>query len=286
MGMDIKTESKGRNFFSNAEIKIPKEANNTRTRRIAATILLLEDNDFVRNVIRKGLEADGYRIMEASDIRSARRILKNDQIDLVLMDLQLPDGNGLEFMPEIQNLTDVPIIIVSSKDAMIDKVVGLELGADDYINKPVEMRELSARIKANIRRYKAGSIDNRLSIKDNSVQIKFGKWIMDCSRYQIFYETGEPGNLTVKEFQLLEALVKVPGHVLTREHLFSIAREENSEASDRAVDIQITRIRKKIGDCARDPQIIKTIRGIGYVFEGKTETLTAYKKRREVHKAI
>lgn len=230
-------------------------------------ILFVEDNDFVRNVIKKGLEADRYAILEAPTIQSARNILQNYSLDLILLDIHLPDGDGLKFMSEIRHHTDVPIIIVSSRDEMVDKVLGLELGADDYVNKSVEMRELSARVKANIRRYR--NDQKNLSQQTEPTRIKFNNWTMDFSKYQIFCDDGESGNLTVKEFQLLEAFVRAPGQVLTRDHLFSIVRDENSDTSDRAVDVQIARIRKKIGDCAKSPQIIKTVRGIGYIFEGK-----------------
>lgn len=240
---------------------------------------MVEDDEFTRQTVKHSLEEDGYTIFEAANAVMLSKILEEQKVDTILLDHILPDGKGLELIPHIRQYTDAPIIIVSSKSDVIDKVLGLELGADDYVSKPIEMRELSARVKANIRRYKASNP----SIEVTPVCVKFGKWTMDCSRYQIFDETAHPGDLTVKEFQILEALIRSAGRVLSREYLFTTVRDGNSDVTDRAVDVQITRIRKKIGDCAKAPQIIKTVRGIGYMFEGKTEIISQPNKSKRVN---
>ena len=233
------------------------------------TILLVEDNEFIRTQTKWELEAEGYRVYEAPDAASVEVICQSREIDLILLDIHLPDGSGLSLISEIQNHTKAPIIIVSSQDSELDRVIGLEMGADDYVCKPVIMRELLARIKTNIRRYRSTNVTSQKKIlrQESSSHIKFGQWILDSSKYQIYDEAGNSANLTTKEFQILEALIKAAGRVLSREHLFTLVHDEASNATDRAVDVQIVRIRKKIGDCAKSPKIIKTIRGIGYMFE-------------------
>ncbi|MCB1562405.1 MAG: response regulator transcription factor [Alphaproteobacteria bacterium] len=222
------------------------------------------------------LQASGYEIFAAPDGRTSIDILNTKRdIDIVLLDLGLPDGNGLDLIEGMRTRTNAPIIIVSGRDSEVDRILGLERGADDYLVKATDMRvlmrELMARVKANVRRYKAAQPAPSYTLRGGSEKIRFGRWLLDSSKYQIFDEKGKSGNLTVKEFQLLEVLVRAAGRVLSREHLFALVRDDDDYAYDRAIDVQITRIRKKIGDSAQSPELIKTVRGIGYMFEGTVE---------------
>ena len=195
---------------------------------------------------------------------------------MILLDLVLPDAEGFSLIAKIRAKSKAPIIIVSGKSDTTEKVVGLEMGADDYITKPFEMRELSARIKAVLRRGSEKSNDSApgaaSSAASQADNISFEGWRLDRTQYQLFDPKNRSADLTTGEFKLLEALVLLPNRVLTREHLFEITRGGDFDAFDRAIDIQIGRIRKKIKDDVKSPTIIKTVRGVGYMFCGKTES--------------
>ena len=225
--------------------------------------LVVDDNDQLRATIRENLELDGYTVFGASCGTEAMKILRVKKPDTILLDLGLPDSDGLALMNGIRQLSDAPVIIISGKGAWVDKVVGLEMGADDYLGKPFEMKELSARVKAFIRRYKSRTASTTQEPPPR--KFRFGRHVLDSGRCQAFDAEGRPCDLTTMEFRLLEALVAGAGRVLTREQLLDKARVDNLNVGDRAIDIQITRIRRKLGDDAKEPALIKTVRGIGYM---------------------
>ncbi len=176
----------------------------------------------------------------------------------------------------IRSKSKSAVIVVSGKDTPIDRIVGLEMGADDYLTKPFELRELSARIKAVLRRTAQGgkpANDVAEGTLHKANRIFFNGWILDRLQYQVFNEAGKSAGLTSGEFKLLEALVITPNRVLSREHLFALTRPGDFDAFDRAIDIQIGRIRKKINDDPRDPALLKTIRGVGYLFAGESRAI-------------
>lgn len=228
-------------------------------------IYLVDDNKDIQDTIRENLVDDGYDVTQALTAEELFAKLKSIEADTILLDLMLPDGNGLNLIEKIRKLTDAPIIVVSGKGQMVDKVVGLEMGADDYLGKPFEIRELLARVKAHVRRYRAQQPADKTALHRQPDLIQFGKWTLNRQKLQIFDDQGTSGELTVKEFKLLETLVLSPNRVLSREQLLNKTREE-FDVFDRTVDIQITRIRKKIGDDAASPEIIRTVRGAGYMF--------------------
>lgn len=223
----------------------------------AHSLLLIDDNDALRDVVRENLELDGYTVFAASSGGEGMRILQVKRVDAILLDLMLPDADGLSLIAKMRALTEAPVIVISGKGGWVDKVVGLEMGADDYLAKPFEMKELAARIKAAIRRTipKAPPAADVLPR-----QTRFGRHVLDAARFQAFDDTGKSCDLTPMEFRLLEALVQSPRRVLTREQLLDRARAGNLEVGDRAIDIQIARIRKKLGDT----DLIQTVRGVGY----------------------
>jgi DNA-binding response OmpR family regulator len=233
-------------------------------------VLVIDDNAELRAAMRENLELDGYTVFAASAGAEGLNILRAKRADMILLDLGLPDGDGLALIAAIRALTDAPLLVVSGKGALVDKVVGLEMGADDYLAKPFEMKELSARVKAGIRRYRGRPAPREAA----PLRIRFGRHVLDTGRCQAFDDGGNSCDLTTMEFRLLEALVQAPQRVLTREALLDRARANNFNVSDRAIDIQITRIRRKIGDGAREPRIIQTVRGIGYVLACETEEMT------------
>lgn len=238
-------------------------------------IMVVDDDPEVQKVVNKYLAEDGYTVYPALTGNESLSILSEKHVDLILLDMILPDTDGLKLMTEFRKTTPIPIIVVSGKGDATDKVVGLEMGADDYLTKPFHLRELSARIKSVLRRYSdlAPANENRAAPKEKI--ILFGQWKMDCGKYEVSSENGVPVQLTSGEFQLLYTLLNSPGRVLKRDQLFEITRGVDYDTYDRAVDIQIGRLRKKLGDDPRSPSLIKTVRGVGYMFIGDVKVQQA-----------
>jgi two-component system phosphate regulon response regulator OmpR len=235
-------------------------------------VLIVDDNNEMRDVVREGLEGEGYTVFAATTGREAISILQVKRADTILLDLVLPDADGLSLISGIRKLTDAPVIVVSGKGGWVDKVVGLEMGADDYIGKPFELKELLARVKASVRRYRSAAAAKQAP-EEKTRRVKFASLTLDSSKFQVFDAGGKSCNLTAMEFRLLEALVLSATRVLSREQLLDKAHAGDLAVNDRAIDIQITRIRKKINDDPKEPRIIKTVRGVGYVLDCPTETL-------------
>lgn len=239
----------------------------------AATILFVDDNADLRQTVKSGLARDGYDVVGAG---SGHEMLSKLHLkpDLILLDLILPGESGLYLIGKIREHTDAPVIVVSGKGDMVDKVVGLEMGADDYVAKPFQMPELSARIKAQLRRYQGVAAPPMEKTGTVPRKIRFGRWILDTPRLQVFDESGRSANLTVKEFRLLEILVNAPNRVLSREQLLDKSRADDFNVTDRAIDTQITRIRKKIHDDVGGVALIQAVRGVGYILASDTEALS------------
>jgi len=234
------------------------------------TVLSVEDDENLQMVIAHYLEEDGYTVVCASTVKAALEKMSAQPPNVVLLDLVLPDGEGLALIPMFRSGSAAAIIVVSGKDSTTEKIVCLELGADDYMTKPFEMRELSARIKAVLRRAEtipAASTESGSVKAADKLQLDKG-WHLDRTQYQLFDDKSQSVDLTTGEFKLLEALVLSCNRALSREQLYDLTRNSGYDTFDRAVDIQIARIRKKIGDDAKPPQVIKTIRGIGYMYCG------------------
>lgn len=226
-------------------------------------ILIIEDNLPVRELMRESLEESGNTVFTASDGGEALRVLRVKAVDAIILDLVLPDGDGLSLMSEIRKSSDAPVIVVSGKGSLVDRVVGLEMGADDYLAKPFEVTEFLARVKANIRRYRAQ--ENRKSpASAKKPRIRFGTLVLDPNKFDAFDAKGKACRLTAMEFRLLEALVGAPNRVLSREQLLEKVRAEALNVNDRAIDIQIGRIRQKIGDKGKT-KMIATVRSVGYM---------------------
>lgn len=229
----------------------------------ASTILVVDDNKEFQHIVSLCLAEEGYVLTSAHSTAECLDVLQKTSVDLILLDILLPDGNGLVLIEKIRKLTNVPIIAISGKNEMADKVVGLEMGADDYLTKPFEAPELKARVRAHLRRYASIKDQAKAEVAEESLRI--GKWFLNQARFQIFDEVGNSGNLTVGEFRMLHLLAQAPNRVLTREHILDLTKDDNLDILDRSIDIQIARIRKKIGDSAKTPEIIKTVRSVGYM---------------------
>lgn len=233
--------------------------------------MTVDDDADLQVVMRHYLEAEGYQILSAHSGAELLSKLESTAPDIILLDLILPDNDGLSLLGQIRSKCSAAVIVVSGKDETADRIVGLEMGADDYLTKPFEMRELSARIKAVLRRTGGGDAPaNDKAAAGNlakAPRLLFGGWVLDRRQYQLFDSEGKPADLTSGEFRLLEALVSAPHRVLSREQLFELTRGGSDfDSYDRAIDIQIARIRKKLQDDPKNPELIKTVRGVGYMF--------------------
>lgn len=235
-----------------------------------ATILVIEDNDELRKLLRITLETNGYDVFCTTSGQEGLNVLRAKKVDTILLDLVLPDGDGLALIASIKQLSDAPVIVISGKGNLVDKVVGLEMGADDYLGKPFSMEELGARVKANVRRYKGAQ---NAGSKSSPARAKIGLGsglVLDAEKFEVLDAAGKSCGLTTAEFQLLQALAENAGRVMSREQILDAFRADSPNINDRAIDIQIARIRKKIGDT--DAAIIKTIRGIGYMLVSGRES--------------
>jgi len=230
-----------------------------------ATILSIEDDPVLQLTTSEYLEGEGYTVQSASSAKDVEASLDKSIPEVILLDLNLPDTDGFSLLAKIRTVTRTPVIIVSGKTDTMEKVVGLEMGAVDYITKPFEMRELAARIKAVLRRAEemTAEAQKKPQPKPTDEVITFSDWKLDRRQFQLFDKAGKSANLTSGEFRLLEVLVLAPNRVLSRDYLFEATRGDEFSSEDRAVDIQIGRIRKKIND---DGAIIRTVRGVGYMF--------------------
>ena len=227
-----------------------------------STVLSVDDDENFQTVVRLYLESEGYDVQTMSNGRQLLDSIDNVKADVVLLDLVMPGQDGLSVLAGIRSKTRMPIIVVSGKADTTEKIVGLEMGADDYITKPFEMRELVARIKAVMRRAGDSRDQVQTANDDAPESIPFNEWILDRARFQLTRKSDNSTvDLTIGEYQLLEALVLSANRALSRERLFELTRDSDYESYDRAIDIQVARLRKKLGD----DNSIKTVRGVGYM---------------------
>lgn len=232
------------------------------------TILVVEDDKMTRQLLRENLESENFIVIEACKGQRSVDILKHHKVDTVLLDLHLPDADGIDFIPAIRQHTNVPLIIVSGEEETKKKVAGLNDGADDFIAKPIDFDMMIAKINAHIRRHKSPQHHNEPhKPHEHKVNgLSFNRWTVNTSQYQLLDKEGRPANLTFKEFAIVKFLIDNAGKTITRSALCELIKEQNYIPSDRAIDVKIARIRKKIGDDAANPTIIQTVRGAGYVF--------------------
>jgi len=226
-------------------------------------VLIVEDDREVRETVADYLASHGYEVGQAPDGPAMRKALGAAIPDLVLLDVRLPGEDGLALARWLRERHDVAIIMLTAAGEVIDRVVGLEVGADDYIGKPFDLRELLARIKSVLRRAdkskaKAPSAASR--------RVAFGSCQLDLDRHQLIGAGGEDIPLTAMEFDLLRAFAEHPNRVLSRDRLLTLTRNREWEPFDRSIDIRIARLRRKIEDDPDNPKTIKTIRGSGYIF--------------------
>lgn len=229
------------------------------------TVLVVEDDAAIRSLLDRCLNADGYRVIALAEAAGVEAVLEANPVDLALIDIGLPDMDGLTLTRRLNSAFDIGIIIISGRRDLTDRVVGLELGADDYITKPFEPREVLARVKSVLRRSShrgvlAGAPGGRHK------KLAFGEWTLDLTSQTLCDPHGNEVTLTSGEFKLLETLVSHANRVLSREQLLDMVYVNDAPAFDRSIDVRIGRLRKKLEGNARESRFIKTIRNSGYLF--------------------
>ena len=234
------------------------------------TILIVDDEKPIVDILVYNLEKEGYLTLSANDGIEAIDIALNKKPDLILLDIMLPKADGLTVCKKVKAAMNIPILMLTAKDEEIDKILGLELGADDYITKPFSVRELIARIKANLRKVdiNSASKDERQSKGDTSEKIKIGKLVLDLDKFEAKVD-GKVIDLTLREFEVLKFLALQNGQIVTRETLLEKVWGYEYYGDIRTVDVTIKRIRSKIEDDTANPKILMTKRGVGYYIQAQ-----------------
>jgi two-component system OmpR family response regulator len=226
-------------------------------------LLVVDDDREIRDLLSRFLTKHGYRVTAAKDAREARRILAEARINLVILDVMMPGEDGLSLCRELRAKSPTPIVMLTAMGEDTDRIVGLEMGADDYLPKPFNPRELLARIKAVLRR--AGAL-RPIEPVERGKLLRFAGWTLDLGRRRLESPAGTPIELSTGEYELLVALAERPQRVLNRDQLLDLARGRAAIPFDRSIDVQVSRLRRKIEADPKSPQIITTVRGGGYMF--------------------
>ena len=233
---------------------------------------MVDDDIEISNLVVDYLTQNNFRVMTSPDVFAARKKLKAYHFDLIILDIMLPGIDGIAFCQEIRQDHDVPIIMLSANSEETDRVVGLEVGADDYLPKPFSRRELLARIRALLRRSSGKIKQNRENAYiTNQPKLIFNDWTLDLNKRRLLSPESAVVPLSSGEYNLLLAFVEHAGRVLNRDQLMDLTKEQQANAFDRAIDVMIGRLRKKIETDPKSPEIIITVRGAGYQFVPKVQ---------------
>ncbi|KLN59823.1 chemotaxis protein CheY [Kiloniella spongiae] len=227
-------------------------------------IIVCDDEPHLREMVAEYLNDRGYEIIEAVDAKTMHEASEEHSPDLIILDINMPGEDGLTALRNLRNNSDVPVIMLTAASEVVDRIVGLEMGADDYLAKPVDLRELEARIKATLRR-RPGTLSEQNSNKIKG-SVQFGLCRLDLDSAQLFDAENNEIAITAMEFSLLRVFSENTGRVLNRDQLLEQAHDRGWEPFDRSIDLRISRLRRKIEANPTKPEIIRTVRGIGYVF--------------------
>ncbi len=228
----------------------------------AGHILVVDDDREIRDLLARFLGRNGYRVSVARDGREMRRALADWRIDLVILDLMLPGEDGLTLCRELRTRSQVPVVMLTILGEESDRILGLEMGADDYVPKPFNPRELLARVKAVLRRSQGAGAPARAG----ATALRFAGWRLDRGLRRLESPEGLVVDVTAGEFDLLVAFAEHPQQVLTRDQLLDLTQGRGEVPFDRSIDMQVSRLRRKIEPDPREPRLIQTVRGGGYVF--------------------
>ena len=227
-------------------------------------LLLVDDEAAIREPLGAYLQRQGFRVSEAGNAADARKVLAGSAIELVVLDIMMPGEDGLSLCRSIREQGEMPVILLTARTEETDRIVGLEMGADDYVTKPFSPRELLARIKAVIRRTRM--LPPNLRITETSDTISFGQWKLDTTARHLLDAEGTVVSLSGAEFRLLRVFLDHPQRVLSRDQLLNLTQGRDAELFDRSIDLMVSRLRQRLRDDAKEPAYIKTVRSEGYVF--------------------
>ena len=225
-------------------------------------ILIVDDDTEIRTLLTRYLEKNGLRATAVADGRAMWQALALGSFDLVVLDLMLPGDDGLTLCRNLRAKSDMPVVMLTARGDETDRIVGLEMGADDYLPKPFSARELLARIKVILRRTR--SLPPNLQPRDEHL-IRFAGWTLDTAKRELITPSGTATPMAGAEYKLLRVFLDHPNRVLDRDQLLDLSQGREADPLDRAIDVQVSRLRHRLGDDSRSPQLIKTVRGEGYV---------------------
>lgn len=224
-------------------------------------ILIVDDDADIRNLLREYLERNGMRATVVADGRDMRTALARNDVDLIVLDLMLRGEDGLAICRDLRARSNIPVIMLTARGEETDRIVGLEMGADDYLPKPFNPRELLARIKSVLRRG-----HGLARPVENPSKLHFADWILDTGAHQLTGRDGVAIALSAGEYRLLRVFLEHPNRILSRDQLLDLTRGREASPFDRSIDMQVGRLRKRLGDTADEPALIKTVRSEGYMF--------------------
>ena len=231
-------------------------------------ILVVDDQQEICDLVREYLTDEGFRVSTANDGAGLREAMTRDSIDLVILDLVLRGEDGLQIARELRGQSDIGIIMLTGRGETVDRIIGLEMGADDYLSKPFHLRELLARVRSVLRRGAARGTERAAQ----RARIRFAGWSLDLASRELLSPAGEEVRLTTGEFELLAAFVNHANQVLSRDRLLDLSRHREAGPFDRTIDVQVGRLRRKLEDDPKNPGMIKTVRGGGYIFTPPVES--------------
>lgn len=233
-------------------------------------VLVVDDHRDIRDPLAKYLDQHGFRVSKAESAKQARQLLKANAVDLVVLDIMMPGEDGLSLCRSIREANDIPVILLTAMGEETDRIIGLEMGADDYVPKPFSPRELLARVKAVIRR--SQSLPPRQK-PPTGKRVRFSRWILDLAQREVIDPDGLCVPLSTGEYRLLAAFVERPHMVLTRDQLLDLTQGREADVFDRSIDNHVSRLRRKIEADPKNPTFIKTVWGGGYSFAVDVESL-------------
>lgn len=229
-------------------------------------ILVCDDEVDLREMLQEYLVKRGYAVDLAGDAEALRGAIEDEAPDLIILDINMPGEDGLSALRRLRSESEIPVVMLTAAGETIDKIVGLEMGADDYLGKPVDLRELEARIKAVLRR-KSTAVQSPEAGATAGQFVQFGEFRLDLDAAKLTDASGEEVQLTAMEFRLLKLFAENRARVLNRDQILEQAHDRSWDPYDRSIDIRISRLRRKIEVNPQKPKIIRTVRGIGYVFD-------------------
>ncbi|MBF0459840.1 MAG: response regulator [Magnetococcales bacterium] len=234
-------------------------------------ILIVDDDPEICTLVSRFFEKNGFRVSAVTDGKGLWAILHQTTVDLIVLDLMLPDEDGLVLCRTLRASSNVPVIILSARGEDVDRIIGLEMGADDYLPKPFHPRELLARVRSVLRRTRGVPLPDKPGKGEEDVSYHFAGWVLDVPTRQLYSPQGEKIFLSGSEFAMLRIFLNFPNQVLSREQLLDYSYGKEGETYDRTIDMQVSRLRRRLKEDPKTPELIKTVRSLGYVLSARVE---------------